>query len=45
MITMTTTSSIYRPLDLVQSLNSLISQGSEFSLVLMVGGEVAEPGH
>jgi len=34
-----TTSSIYRPLDLVQSLNSLISQGSEFSLVLMVGGE------
>lgn len=39
MITMTTTSSIYRPLDLVQSLNSLIIQGSEFSLVLMVGGE------
>jgi hypothetical protein len=36
---MTTTSSIYRPLDLVQSLNSLMNQGSEFALVLMVGGE------
>ncbi len=39
MVPMTTTSSIYHPLDLVQSLNSLINQGSEFSLVLMVGGE------